>query len=97
MCRPRIQRLWPCTGIVQRRERRVGRPSGVAAPPLAKKLEQQDDAAEEEQPEDSALICGKAMSRAPIISGTRKFPNPAANGMRNRKIIVVPWIVTTSL
>jgi len=33
------------------------------------------------------------MSRAPIISGTRKFPNPARTGVLKRKIIVVPCIV----
>ena len=37
------------------------------------------------------------MSRAPIISGTRKFAKPAQNGTMNRKIIVVPWIVKSSL
>jgi len=33
------------------------------------------------------------MSRAPIISGTRKFPRPAKIGTTTRKIIVVPCIV----
>ena len=37
------------------------------------------------------------MSRAPIISGTRKFPNPARIGTTKRNTIVVPWIVTSSL
>ena len=37
------------------------------------------------------------MSRAPIISGTRKFPKPARIGTMTRKIIVVPWIVTAWL
>ena len=37
------------------------------------------------------------MSRAPICSGTRKFPKPARIGTTTRKIIVVPWIVTTWL
>ena len=37
------------------------------------------------------------MSRAPIISGTRKFPNPPRIGTMTRKIIVVPWIVTAAL
>ena len=37
------------------------------------------------------------MSRAPIISGTRKLPKPARIGTMTRKIIVVPWIVTTWL
>ena len=46
---------------------------------------------------DAAFSRGKAMSRAPIINGTRKFANPAQNGTMNRKIIVVPWIVKSSL
>ena len=37
------------------------------------------------------------MSRAPIISGTRKLPKPARIGTMTRKIIDVPWIVSTSL
>ena len=37
------------------------------------------------------------MSRAPIISGTRKFPKPPRIGTMTRKIIVVPWIVTAWL
>jgi hypothetical protein len=43
------------------------------------------------------LSRGNAMSRAPIISGTRKFAKPARIGMTTRKIIVVPCIVMTSL
>jgi hypothetical protein len=35
------------------------------------------------------------MSRAPIISGTRKLPSPAKTGTTTRKIIVVPWIVNS--
>ncbi len=34
----------------------------------------------------SAFRRGKAMSGAPIISGTTKFPSPAKTGMMNRKI-----------
>ena len=37
------------------------------------------------------------MSRAPIISGTRKLAKPAMIGTTTRKIIVVPCIVITSL
>ena len=36
------------------------------------------------------------MSRAPIISGTRKLAKPARIGTTTRKIIVVPWNVITS-
>src|SRR6266487_5378312 len=45
---------------------------------------------------ESALRRGKATSRAPIISGTRKLPNPARIGTTTRKIIVVPWIVKSA-
>ena len=37
------------------------------------------------------------MSGAPIISGTRKFARPVRMGTTKRKIIVVPWIVISSL
>ncbi len=46
---------------------------------------------------ERAFRRGNAMSRAPIISGTRKFPKPARIGTITRKIIVVPWIVRTAL
>ena len=36
---------------------------------------------------DSAFRRGKAMSGAPIMSGTTKFAMPANTGMMNRKII----------
>ena len=37
------------------------------------------------------------MSRAPIMSGTRKFAKPARTGTTTRKTIVVPCIVNSSL
>ena len=46
---------------------------------------------------ESAFSRGNATSRAPIISGTRKFPNPARIGTTTRKTIVTPWMVITSL
>src|SRR5438067_5937644 len=46
---------------------------------------------------ENAFSRGNATSRAPIISGTRKFPKPARIGTITRKIIVVPCIVRTSL
>ena len=46
---------------------------------------------------ESAFRRGNAMSRAPIMSGTRKFAKPAQTGTMPRKIIVVPCIVITSL
>ena len=37
----------------------------------------------------SALMRGKAMSAAPICSGTMKFATPVIMGITNRKIIVI--------
>jgi len=41
------------------------------------------------------LMRGKATSRAPICSGTRKLKNAAFKGMTARKIIVVPCMVNS--
>src|SRR5438445_3659070 len=46
---------------------------------------------------ENAFKRGNAMSRAPIISGKRKFPKPARIGTTTRKTIDVPWNVITSL
>src|SRR4051794_35651439 len=40
---------------------------------------------------DSAFSRGKAMSGAPIISGSTKFASPAKTGMMNRKISSEAW------
>ena len=41
---------------------------------------------------------GKAMSGAPIISGTNQLPNPPIiAGMTMKKIISRPWAVTNTL
>ena len=41
---------------------------------------------------------GKAMSGAPIISGTNQLPNPPISaGMTMKKIISSPWAVTNTL
>ena len=45
---------------------------------------------------ENAFRRGNAMSRAPIISGTRKLAKPARIGTTTRKTIVVPWNVSTS-
>ena len=37
------------------------------------------------------------MSRAPIISGTRKLPSPARIGTTTAKTMIVPCIVTAAL
>jgi len=44
-----------------------------------------------------ALRRGKATSRAPIISGTRRLKKTALSGITTRKIIVVPCIVNRRL
>ena len=47
---------------------------------------------------DARLIFGKAMSFAPIIIGTKKFPStPGTTGMRNRNNMIVPWAVNALL
>src|SRR3954468_9398604 len=46
---------------------------------------------------DSAFRRGKAMSGAPIISGSTKFASPAKTGMMNRKIISDAWTLKRPL
>src|SRR4051795_5489394 len=46
---------------------------------------------------DSAFSRGKAMSGAPIISGSTKFARPANTGMTNRKIISDAWTLNRPL
>ncbi|MCP6605999.1 hypothetical protein NL500_27710 [Klebsiella pneumoniae] len=44
------------------------------------------------------FIRGKAISGAPIISGTSQFPNPPIIiGITMKKIIINAWAVTTTL
>ena len=44
------------------------------------------------------FIRGKAMSGAPIISGTNQLPKPPIiAGMTMKKIMIRPWAVTTTL
>ena len=44
------------------------------------------------------FIRGKAMSGAPIISGTNQLPNPPIiAGMTMKKIMIRAWAVTTAL
>ncbi len=44
------------------------------------------------------FIRGKAMSGAPIISGTNQLPNPPIiAGMTMKKIMIRAWAVTTTL
>ena len=47
---------------------------------------------------ENMFSVGKAMSRAPIISGIRKLPKPPVRiGMITKKIMIVPCIVTSLL
>ena len=47
---------------------------------------------------DIMLSRGKAMSRAPIISGMTKFPNaPSKIGMATKNTMIVPCMVTRAL
>jgi hypothetical protein len=46
---------------------------------------------------ESALSRGKAISAAPIWSGTRKLAKPAAIGVPKTSIIIEPWSVNSSL
>jgi len=40
---------------------------------------------------------GKAISRAPIVSGMRKLPNPPDSAVvRTKKIMIEPCMVTTA-
>ena len=44
------------------------------------------------------FIRGKAMSGAPIISGTNQLPKPPIiAGMTMKKIMIRPWAVTSTL
>src|SRR5919198_1636159 len=97
-CSDRIQRSWPLPG-----EKSFSESGGYPyhpdfeAPPEARKLRNIVRPPNRKSQYDSALRRGNAMSRAPIISGPREFASPAQNGTMNRKIIVVPWIVNSSL
>src|SRR6266516_4041239 len=97
-CSDRIQRSWPWPS-----ENTLADSGGypyhpdLEAPYLAKKLRYRTTPPKRKSQYDSALSRGKATSRAPIINGTRKVANPAKIGTTTRKIIVVPWIVKSSL
>ena len=47
---------------------------------------------------DAMLSRGNAMSRAPIISGSRKLPKPPIKtGVTAKKIMIVPCIVKSAV
>jgi hypothetical protein len=64
---------------------------------VAKKLPRRTMPPKRKSQYESAFSLGKAMSRAPIISGTTKFARPAKIGTTTRKTIVVPCMVKSSL
>src|SRR4051812_21060600 len=68
-----------------------------AAPPAERKLVNSVRPPKRKNQYDIAFRRGNATSRAPIISGTRKFPKPARIGTTTRKTITVPWSVNSSL
>src|SRR3954471_23173497 len=94
----RIQRSWPLPG-----EKKLSESGGepyqpdLDAPPAARKLRNIVRPPKAKSQYESAFSRGNAMSRAPIISGTRKFAKPARIGTTTRNTIVVPCIVSTSL
>ena len=94
---PRIQRSVPFPGECSVESGTYIVQPAWAAPPLAKKLAYSTIPPSRNSQYENAFRRGNAMSRAPIISGTRKFPKPARIGTMTRKIIVVPCIVTASL
>ena len=66
-------------------------------PPGARKLNSIMIPASGSSQYDSAFRRGKAMSGAPIISGSTKFARPANTGITNRKIRIVAWTENTPL
>ena len=71
MCRPRIQRSWPWPGECSVASGAYDVQPALAAPPLAKKLRYSTTPPSTNSQYESAFSRGNAMSRAPIISGTR--------------------------
>ena len=96
MCSERIHRSWPFPSPCSDSGGYEVQPA-LAGPPLAKKDSSRTMPPKRKSQYESAFRRGNAMSRAPIISGTRKLPKPARIGTTTRKTIVVPCIVMTSL
>ena len=71
MCRPRIQRSWPWPGECSVESGAYVVQPPRAAPPFAKKLRYSTTPPSTNSQYESAFSRGNAMSRAPIISGTR--------------------------
>ena len=71
MCSPRIQRSWPLPGACSVESGTYDVHPARAAPPFAKKLSISTTPPSRKSQYESAFSRGNAMSRAPIISGTR--------------------------
>src|SRR5579871_3261395 len=71
MCSPRIQRSWPFPGEWLVDSGTYDVHPDLAAPPFAKKLSISTTPPSRKSQYDSAFRRGNAMSRAPIMSGTR--------------------------
>jgi hypothetical protein len=70
----------------------------AAWPPSTKKPASMITPADRPHPERQHVEHGKAMSRAPIMSGIRKLPKPPARiGMTTKKIMMVACIVKAML
>ena len=79
----RIQRS--CRSRRLDRERRIGRPARVGRAAVGEEAQHEHDPADRKNQYDSAFSRGNATSRAPIMSGTRKFAKPARIGTPTRK------------
>ena len=81
-------------------ERRINRPAGPGAgpvPPLTKAEPSSRMKAGHQQPERMLFIRGKAMSGAPIISGTNQLPKPPIiAGMTMKNTMINPWAVIST-
>jgi hypothetical protein len=88
-------------GVAGGRERRIERPAAAEARPGPAVDESRSAAAANEATSSQKLmlfIRGKAMSGAPIISGTNQLPKPPIiAGMTMKKIMIRPWAVATTL
>ena len=77
-------------------ERSSSSPRAIAPPGTKNEISSRTEPTKIVQNE-AMLSRGKAMSRAPTISGIRKLPNaPSSTGIATKNTIVVPCIVTTS-
>ena len=83
------------------RQRRIDRPAdpGAASPTIARSNAEQQQQKDGTSSQKLMLFMrGKAMSGAPIISGTNQLPNPPIiAGMTMKKIMIRPCAVMMTL